>query len=83
GRASGAPQKHNKLSDNESSALLAFPDANWGEPTRSYVISITHTGDLVIRRCGRELRTLAQRGMVHERWMRNQKMSACSSASCQ
>ncbi|KAG2153545.1 uncharacterized protein EDB93DRAFT_1082427, partial [Suillus bovinus] len=50
GRASKAPQKHNKSSGNESSALLAFSDVNWGEPTRSYMISITHAGDLVIRK---------------------------------
>ncbi|KAG2750295.1 hypothetical protein P692DRAFT_20729939 [Suillus brevipes Sb2] len=48
GRASRAPQKHNKSSGNESSALLAFSDVNWGEPTRSYVKSITRAGDLVM-----------------------------------
>ncbi|KAG2126882.1 uncharacterized protein EDB93DRAFT_1109516 [Suillus bovinus] len=31
GRASKAPQKHNKSSGNESSALLAFSDVNWGD----------------------------------------------------
>ncbi|KIK47185.1 hypothetical protein CY34DRAFT_74693 [Suillus luteus UH-Slu-Lm8-n1] len=48
GKASKAPQKHNKSTGNESSALLAFSDANWGAPTKSYIKSITRAGDLVI-----------------------------------
>ncbi|KAG1859729.1 hypothetical protein F4604DRAFT_1543876, partial [Suillus subluteus] len=48
GKASKAPQKHNKSTGNESSALLAFSDANWGAPTKLYIKSITHAGDLVI-----------------------------------
>ncbi|KAG1881237.1 hypothetical protein F4604DRAFT_1678829 [Suillus subluteus] len=48
GKASKAPQKHNKSTGNKSSALLAFSDANWGAPTKSYIKSITCAGDLVI-----------------------------------
>ncbi|KAG2054055.1 hypothetical protein BDR06DRAFT_884667 [Suillus hirtellus] len=48
GEASKAPQKHNKSTGNESNALVAFSDTNWGAPTRLYIKSITHAGDSVI-----------------------------------
>ncbi|KAG2058790.1 hypothetical protein BDR06DRAFT_875160 [Suillus hirtellus] len=59
GKASKVPQKHNKSTSNESSALLAFPDANWGSPTRSYIKSITCMGDSVIHKIWERTQNLA------------------------
>ncbi|KAG1908529.1 uncharacterized protein F5891DRAFT_937064, partial [Suillus fuscotomentosus] len=50
GKAYKVPQKHNKSTGNESSALLAFSNANWGAPTRLYIKSITCMGDSVIHK---------------------------------
>ncbi|KAH7924427.1 hypothetical protein BV22DRAFT_1013272 [Leucogyrophana mollusca] len=48
GKLAKTPHKHNKSTGKESSALLAFSEANWGSATRAYMKSINRHGEELI-----------------------------------
>ena len=65
GKLAKTPHKHNKSTGKESSALLAFSEANWGSATRAYMKSINRHGTELVSSVSELARniTLKRRGV--------------------